>query len=555
VVYASSTSALATSSTLNWDNTNTRFGIGVTPSAWNSALRVVQAKTASISSNGGTSIFAANVFYDSAYATKYIDTASAGAILHNAASAGGWQFFVGPSGTSGAAATLTQAMTLDVSGNLMVGTTSAAGVLTVVGANSSDGPTAKYIANIRNSGAQTSGVGAGIAFTQTMSSFNATLATIQGIKENGTSDNYASALSFYTRANGADLTERARIDSSGNLGLGVTPSAWSGYTAFQVKDAALASSGSADVNLTANSFYGSLGWTYKQTAASARYALDSQHRWFTAASGTAGTNISFTQAMTLDASGYLLVGATSSAGVGTNRLQVGSSGSTAQILAKSATNHIGLYASSGTDSYMSYATGAALLIGNGPADGSTFTERARIDSSGNLLVGTSSVVDAGAQGVQIATTTNTKWVLATSSVDRAWIANTTQTSGTSYYTYFNFNGSNVGSITSTGTITVYNTTSDYRLKNVVGAVTGHGERIDALEPVEYTWKSNGLRTRGFLAHKFQEVYADSVTGTKDAVDADGKPIYQAMQAGTAEVIADLVAEIQSLRQRLSAANL
>jgi hypothetical protein len=116
-------------------------------------------------------------------------------------------------------------------------------------------------------------------------------------------------------------------------------------------------------------------------------------------------------------------------------------------------------------------------------------------------------------------------------------------------------GTQIGSISGSGSITSYNSTSDYRLKTVVGAVTGHGARIDALEPVEYTWNSNGLRSRGFLAHKFQEVYADSVTGTKDEIDADGKPIYQAMQAGTAEVIADLVAEIKSLRQRLAAANI
>jgi len=101
-------------------------------------------------------------------------------------------------------------------------------------------------------------------------------------------------------------------------------------------------------------------------------------------------------------------------------------------------------------------------------------------------------------------------------------------------------------------LTVYGTTSDYRLKTIGGAVTGQGARIDALQPIEYTWNSNGSSSRGFLAHKFQEVYADSVSGTKDAVDADGKPVYQAMQAGSSEVIADLVAEIQSIRKRLAA---
>lgn len=124
------------------------------------------------------------------------------------------------------------------------------------------------------------------------------------------------------------------------------------------------------------------------------------------------------------------------------------------------------------------------------------------------------------------------------------------------YLIFGYNGSNIGSITQTGTTAVlYNTTSDYRLKNVVGPVSGSGERIDALEPIEYEWKTDGSRTRGFLAHKFQEVYAGSVNGTKDAVDAKGNPVYQSMQAGSAEVIADLVAEIQSLRKRLADAGI
>ena len=116
--------------------------------------------------------------------------------------------------------------------------------------------------------------------------------------------------------------------------------------------------------------------------------------------------------------------------------------------------------------------------------------------------------------------------------------------------FFNQSGTSVGSIQTNGTITIYGTTSDYRLKTVIGGVSGAGERIDLLEPIEYEFKSDGSRTRGFLAHKFQEVYAGSVTGTKDAVNADGNPVYQAMQASTPEVIADLVAEIQSLRKRI-----
>ena len=127
----------------------------------------------------------------------------------------------------------------------------------------------------------------------------------------------------------------------------------------------------------------------------------------------------------------------------------------------------------------------------------------------------------------------------------------------SFAIFYNYSDSaTIGTITNSGGVaTLFNTTSDYRLKTVTGAVTGQGARIDALEPVEYTWNSDGSRSRGFLAHKFQEVYAGSITGAKDAVDADGKPVYQAMQAGSSEVIADLVAEIQSLRKRLADAGI
>jgi hypothetical protein len=117
--------------------------------------------------------------------------------------------------------------------------------------------------------------------------------------------------------------------------------------------------------------------------------------------------------------------------------------------------------------------------------------------------------------------------------------------------FFNTAGAQQGYIQVNTAAVLYVSVSDYRLKTVVGPVSGAGARIDALEPVEYTWNASGEHTRGFLAHKFQEVYAGSVSGAKDAVDAEGKPVYQAMQASTSEVIADLVAELQSLRARVA----
>jgi hypothetical protein len=163
-----------------------------------------------------------------------------------------------------------------------------------------------------------------------------------------------------------------------------------------------------------------------------------------------------------------------------------------------------------------------------------------LDNSGNLLVGTTSAI------AKIASvfdgSTNNGCVLRTS----------TNASGTGFL-YFQQDTNTCGSVVRVGTTSavVYNTTSDYRLKTVIGSVTEQGSRIDALNPIDYKWKEDNSQTRGFLAHEFQIIYPNSVTGEKDAVDFDGNPVYQGMQAGTAEVIADLVAELQSLRKRVA----
>lgn len=105
------------------------------------------------------------------------------------------------------------------------------------------------------------------------------------------------------------------LDSSGNLGLGVTPSAWSGAPALDIGSwAAIAGvSGTSAVAVTSNAYYNS-GWKYKLgfgLKPSLYRAEDGSHYWFNAPSGTAGNAISFTQAMSLTADGNLLVGTTS----------------------------------------------------------------------------------------------------------------------------------------------------------------------------------------------------------------------------------------------------
>ena len=303
---------------------------------------------------------------------------------------------------------------------------------------------------------------------------NATIASDYSLNFQIDANNNIGSRDYSWRVGGkgySDGTSLMLLNSSGNLGLGVTPSAWTDYKAIQLGGGSLSSySDNNFIELNQNVYYASALYKYVNAGYASKYQQNTgTHQWYVAASGTAGNTISFTQAMTLDADGRLLVGCTAT-------------DSSAQFRFQYTSGQNGLQ-----------------LFDNSNSNNSTFAIFA---------------INTGSPA-------------------------------------------NIGSIVRVGTTSavIYNTTSDYRLKTVIGAVTGHGARLDALEPIEYTWNSDGSRTRGFIAHKFQEVYSNSVTGEKDAVDADGKPVYQAMQASSSEVIADLVAEIQSLRQRLSAANL
>jgi hypothetical protein len=189
----------------------------------------------------------------------------------------------------------------------------------------------------------------------------------------------------------------------------------------------------------------------------------------------------------------------------------------------------------GAESLRIFASGG-VSIGNTTDPGAT-----NLSVNGSLFVGTTAAISAGKQTISYTGATANGLIISES-------ADTASTT----FLAFNIGSSVIGSVVRVGATSavVYQTTSDYRLKTVIGSVADAGQRIDALEPIEYDWNTGG-RTRGFLAHKFAQVYPNSVTGEKDAIDKDGKPIYQGMQAATSEVMADLIAEIQSLRKRVA----
>ena len=423
-------------------------------------------------------------------------------------------------------------------------------------------------------------------------------------------------MAFYTNA-----TERMRIDASGNVGIGVTPSPSTTFPALEIGAGNCILGASGFVDYTSNAYYNG-SYRYKANGAASYYQqTGGSHLWYNAASGTAGNAISFTERMRIDASGNLLVGTTTASGkltvYNTTNAQlalvdgtlgasyggavrgfgvVGQGGQaelgvldagtyTKGIRVTDQARTVEFYTGSGNPERMRIDSSGNVGIGtsspttisgytslkinnatNGAildlAQGDTFrgrlvatsgsfavetntgipisfapagTERARIDSSGNLLVGTTTIPNAGGNGFAVGISSSNPYLENRVNLTASW----------GHITFFNPNGS-VGSITTSGSATAYNTSSDYRLKDIDGPIANSGAYIDALKPVQGSWKADGSRFIGLLAHEVQEVSETPIaTGEKD-----GEKM-QAMDYSAPELIANLIAEIQSLRARVA----
>ena len=117
--------------------------------------------------------------------------------------------------------------------------------------------------------------------------------------------------------------------------------------------------------------------------------------------------------------------------------------------------------------------------------------------------------------------------------------------------YFASSGGFVGSISVSSGATSYNTTSDYRLKENVVDLTGATERLKQIPVHQFNFISDPNTTvDGFIAHEVQSIVPEAVHGTKDAVDADGNPVYQGIDQS--KLVPLLVATIKELEARITA---
>ena len=203
-------------------------------------------------------------------------------------------------------------------------------------------------------------------------------------------------------------------------------------------------------------------------------------------------------------------------------------------------------------------TQIAMVDGTGSYDGmivfrtasgsalATPLERMRIDGSGGVNIGHPDAVDSGDAGVSF----NVASITGLTRFARGG------TSNTQLLQFYNANG-NVGNITTNGSATAYNTSSDYRLKENVVEMTGATTRVKQLQPKRFNFIADADTTvDGFLAHEVSSVVPEAITGTHNEVDEEGNPVYQGIDQSklvpllTAS-LKEAIAKIEELETRIA----
>jgi len=264
-----------------------------------------------------------------------------------------------------------------------------------------------------------------------------------------------------------------------------------------------------------------------------------QHIWW------AGT----TERMRIDSSGNVGIGTS----IPSSQLEVGGEG-VIRVRPSSDNSQGAIYFNDTNTAGSSYRSDIGIVNDGGLYFSTTGTintvptERMRITSGGDVLIGTTSIPNGtSVYGSAFEKTSNGRMELnmATSSTNNLY-----------QIRFFNPNG-DVGSIRTSGSSTAYNTSSDYRLKENVVEMTGALDRVGALKPSRFNFIADADKTvDGFIAHEVAEVVPEAISGEKDAVDEEGNPVYQGIDQSKlvpllVGAIQELKAEIETLKSQIN----
>jgi len=320
------------------------------------------------------------------------------------------------------------------------------------------------------------------------------------------------------------------LASSGNVGIGTSsPGVYTGYTTLAVNNA-------------------TTGGVYDILSNGTRVASFFSSNVQTTLAAITNIPLSFrtnnTEAMRIDSSGNVGIG-TSSPGYKVEVSAASASNGIGMRIANSGSTGAGIdFLQSGVDSFsmsMPAGTGGLRFVASGS------NERMRIDSSGNLLVRTTTAgglltIDSVTGG-----TSSTKVSVFGygSGLGYGIEFRPNTNTGATPCRFLNAAGTEVGFISTSSSGTTYSTTSDYRLKHTVAPLTIGLATVSALNPVTYKWNVDDSNGEGFIAHELQSVIPLAVTGEKDAVNEDGSIKPQGVDYS--KIVVHLVAAIQELK--------
>jgi len=323
-------------------------------------------------------------------------------------------------------------------------------------------------------------------------------------------------------------SEIARFDSSGNFLVGKTSTTFSVAGVENRADGRITSTRSGNTNLLLNrlSSDGDIVQFYKDgTTVGSIGTLSSA-----LTIGTGDTGIQFNA----DNNAVMPHNITTGANVD-NSIDIGySSGGTNRRfkdLYLSGNAFIGNAVTSSTDGSSDLKLeGNQHIFRRGSAG--SYAEQARIDSSGNLVLGDTGVIRANSQiGVSV------------EAAGRIYMSRGTSTGGFSHLAFYNGNGQ-VGTVSSSGSATAYNTSSDQRLKDNIVNAPSASDDIDAIQVRSFDWKINGSHQKyGMVAQELQSVAPEAVSAPEDPEEMMG--------VDYSKLVPMLVKEIQSLRARVA----